>query len=57
MRKVGMRKALEFFEENYLMISSLEIKSEKGCADKCLEMLRKAVANQEKEVKENDKMP
>lgn len=47
MRKVGMRKALEFFEEQYATICSLEAKSEKGCADKCLEMLRKAVANQE----------
>ena len=48
MRKVGIRKALEFFEENYPMICGLEAKNEKGCADKCLEILRKALANQER---------
>ena len=49
MRKVGVRKALDFFEENYTTICSLETKNEKGCTDKCLEILRKALSNQEKE--------
>lgn len=45
MKKAGARKALKFFEENYIMICGLETKGEEGCADKCLEMLRKYVEN------------
>lgn len=45
MKKAGARKALKFFEENYIMICGLETKEEKGCADKCLEILRKYVEN------------
>lgn len=43
MKKVGARKALKFFEENYIMICGLETKDEEGCTDKCLEILRKYV--------------
>ena len=45
MKKAGTRKALKFFEENYIMICGLEAKDEEGCADKCLERLRKYVEN------------
>lgn len=45
MKKAGARKALKFFEENYIMICGLEAKDEKGCADKCLEILRKYIEN------------
>lgn len=36
------KEALDFFEDNYIMISSLESKQENGCAEKCLEILRNA---------------
>ena len=45
MKKAGAKKALKFFEENYIMICGLETKDEEGCADKCLEILRKYVDN------------
>ena len=45
MKKAGAKKALKFFEENYIMICGLEAKDEEGCADKCLEILRKYVEN------------
>lgn len=45
MKKAGARKALKFFEENYIMICGLEAKDEEGCTDKCLEILRKYVEN------------
>lgn len=45
MKKVDMRKALKFFEDNYVMINSLETKDEKGCTDKCLEILKRHVEN------------
>lgn len=38
-KKVGARKALQFFKDNYIMISSCEAKREEGCAEKCLNML------------------
>ena len=45
MAKAGARKALKFFEDNYIMIHSLETKDEEGCTDKCLEMLKKICGN------------
>lgn len=45
MKKVAARKALKFFEENYIMICGLETKDDEGCADKCLEILRKYAEN------------
>lgn len=42
-KKVGARKALQFFKDNYIMISSCEAKREEGCTEKCLNMLEKYV--------------
>lgn len=50
MKKAGARKALEFFEDNYIMICSLESKDEEGCANKCLDILKKYVKNIDKEL-------
>lgn len=49
MKKAGARKALKFFEDNYIMIHSLESKGEEGCTDKCLEILKKYIKNIDKE--------
>lgn len=51
-KKVGARKALQFFKDNYIMISSCEAKREEGCAEKCLNMLEKYV---EQNCKDADK--
>ena len=40
--KAGKRKAIKFFEDNYIMIHSLQSSEEQGCADKCLELLKKS---------------
>ena len=55
MKKAGARKALEFFEDNYIMICSLESKDEEGCANKCLDMLKKYVKNIDKELDDSTK--
>lgn len=39
-KKVGVRKALQFFENNIIMFSSCEAKGEEGCAEKCMNMLK-----------------
>lgn len=49
-KKVGARKALQFFKDNYIMISSCEAKREEGCAEKCLNMLEKYVEQNCKDV-------
>lgn len=43
MQKVSAKKALQFFEDNFIMIHSLEAKSKKGCAEKCLKLLQQIV--------------
>ena len=43
MQDTEAKKALKFFKENYIMIYNLETKKEKGCTDKCLEILEKYV--------------
>lgn len=48
---IKIKEALDFFEDNYIMISSLESKQENGCAEKCLEILRNAVKLGENESK------
>lgn len=40
--KVSKQKALKFFEENYIMIHCLQASNERGCAAKCLELLKKS---------------
>lgn len=50
MKKAGARKALKFFEDNYIMIHSLETKDEEGCTDKCLKMLKNYIENIDKEL-------
>lgn len=40
-KKVGARKALQFFKDNYIMISSCEAKREEGCAEKMFEYVGK----------------
>ena len=50
MKKAGARKALKFFEDNYIMICSLETREEEGCTDKCLDILKKYVKNIDKEL-------
>ncbi len=35
------KKAVQFFEDNFTMISSLESKNERGCAEKILNILKK----------------
>ena len=56
--KVEARRALQFFKENIIMISSIEAKREEGCALKCLDMLERYVEqncktiNKESEVSE-----
>ena len=42
-KKSGAKKALQFFEDNFIMINSLQAKGEEGCASKCLEILKKYV--------------
>lgn len=43
MQKVSNKKALQFFEDNFIMIHSLEAKDESGCAEKCLKLLQQIV--------------
>lgn len=43
--KVRAKDALQFFEDNFCMISSLEAKSEDGCAEKCLAILKHHIHN------------
>lgn len=45
MQKVSNKKALLFFEDNFIMIRSLEAKNESGCAEKCLKLLRQTVSD------------
>ena len=44
--KVRDKDALQFFEDNFCMISSLEAKSEDGCAEKCLAILKHHIRTQ-----------
>lgn len=53
MRKVSNKKALQFFEDNFIMINSLESKSEKGCAEKCLKLLRQILNDKSTNNKES----
>lgn len=39
-KRVTATKALKFFKDNLIMFASCEAEEEKGCAEKCLQMLR-----------------
>ena len=56
MKKAGARKALKFFEDNYIMICNLETKDEEGCANKCLEILKKYVNDMPTSTKNKNKI-
>lgn len=49
----NIQEALNFFEDNYIMISSLESKQENGCAERCLAILRSAAKQGENASKES----
>lgn len=43
MGKQSAKNALQFMEDNYCMIHSLEAKSEKGCTDRVIAILKKHI--------------
>lgn len=44
-KKITNQKAIKFYENNISMISSLETESERGCAGKCLDVLKSSKSN------------
>ena len=43
--KISAQEAITFFDNNFIMIASLENPNENGCAEKCLKMLKSIKSN------------
>ena len=52
--KITAQDALKFFDDNYIMISTLETSLERGCTEKCLSMLKQAATHHTKKSDSND---